>query len=232
MFGGIASAVVSMIPAIMQMTKGEEQKAEGKAGLSSLQRPEYYNTMARMAYGDKMMPGETTMLDRNDLAAQNAYNRAKDSGNPMASLAAIQAMNQRGALNIGVQSAQNREADMLRMMQSLQTEFQMNKFAPYAEKSQEYRDMVGAGEKNQFSGVSNMAGIASSVLSNMNFGGNNSSNYDSAMAGMAGNAYKNKYGGGSQNNGGAGMSNNMQGQGSMYNYNPYLDQYDARYQMG
>lgn len=222
-FGGIMSAVFNMIPAVMQMTKGNEQKAEGRAGLASLQRPKYFDTLARKAYGDQFMPGETTMMDRNALAAANAYNRAKDSGNPMASLAAIQAMEQRGALNIGVQSAQHREGDMLRMMKALQTEYQMNEFAPYMEKSQEYRDMVGAGEKNEFAGVSNMAGIASSVMSNMNFGGNNASKYDTGMAGSAGSSYKKKWGG---------MNNSNPSGGYNYSYDPMMDEYDARFQFG
>jgi len=195
MWGGIFGAIAQAVPAVVQAVKGGEQKAKGEAGLASLKRPDYYDTLARISYGDKTMPGEVNMLDRNDLIAQNSYEQAKESGNPLASIPAIQAMNEKGARSIGVHSAQHREKDMLRLMNALKNEYQMNEFAPYKENSQEYRDMVGAGEKNQFSGISNMSGIASSVLSNMNFNPNDSSNYDPSAASTAGDAYKTSWGG-------------------------------------
>ena len=190
-------AIIQAIPAVIQMVKGGEQKAKGEAGLASLKRPEYYDTLSRMGYGDKTMPGEVNMLDRNDLIAQNAYKQAMGAGNPLAMASNVQAMNQKGAINIGTQSAQHRERDAARLQSSLATEFQMNQFAPYAEKSQEYRDMVGAGEKNQFAGISNMAGIASTMFSNMDGaggGGADTSKYDANAAGTAGDAYKSTWG--------------------------------------
>ena len=194
MWGAIIGAVAQAIPAVIQAVKGGEQMAEAKGGLASLKRPQYYDAISRMAYGDKTMPGEVNMLDRNDLIAQNAYIKASESGNPLALIPTIQATNQKGAIDIGIASAQNREQDMLRLKSALDAEYQMNKFAPYAEKAQEYRAMMGAGEKNQFSGISNMSGIASSIFSNMDTNGNDTGNYNDSAAMSAGDTYKENWG--------------------------------------
>lgn len=170
------------VPAIVKTIGGTKQMAEGEIGLAGLNRPEYKMpeevaralTMSQVAYGDPYMPGQGVMTDRAEQQAANAYSQSIEAGNPFAAIANIQGNSQNALQNIGVASANYQAQDMNRLMQMLQTvagyrdtEFQMNKFAPYAEKSQEYRDMIGAGNKNFYGGLDQIAGAVGNLGSAM-----------------------------------------------------------------
>ena len=198
-WGAIIGAAIQAVPAIMQAVRGGAQEIEGRTGLAGLDRPQYGKALAlaQNAYGDQYMPGQTAMYDRSALAAANAFGMSKEAGNPFAQISSIQANLDRQNLNIGGQSAAHRDADRANYSTKLDTAYQINDFAPYAEKSQEYRDMIGAGAKNSFAGVSNLSSIAAGLVSNMNFGGGGAdqSKYDSAAVSAAGSEYMSKYGG-------------------------------------
>lgn len=180
MIGAIIGAALSAIPALYKTFSGASQIKEAKQGLADLQRPEYKvpaeilkaNTMAQTAYADPYMPGQGVMMDRVEQQAANAYGQSVQAGNPFATLSSNQAIAQQGLQNIGITAANYQTADAQRYAQMLQTvanyrdqEYQMNQFAPYAEKSQEYRDMFGAGNKNLYSGIDQLAGTGANVLS-------------------------------------------------------------------
>jgi hypothetical protein len=163
------------IGGIFNMGMGISQMVQGQAGLSQLQRPEYntpreieeMQALSRMEYQDPLMPGELAARDRLAQSSAKAYQQASAAGNPFAAIAAIQAGQQAGDLNLSTQSAMHRAKDLEAYKRALQTtakyrdmEFQMNEFAPYAEKAQEYRDMIGAGTKNVKSGISEFGGVA------------------------------------------------------------------------
>lgn len=176
--GAIISGVVSAIPALYKLFSGMSQKAEGKQGLANLQRPIYKTpetvdrslSLSQMAYADPYMSGEVVMRNRADQNAANAYQAASETSNPFAALAAIQAQANAAQQNIGMASAQQQRQDMSAYQRMLLTkanyldqEWQMNEFAPFAEKSQEYRDMIGAGNKNTYGGLTDISSAVSNI---------------------------------------------------------------------
>lgn len=188
---GIAS---SAGPGIMKAIKGSGQIQEGRTGLASLERPKYGAALnlAKRAYGDQMMPGEANMYDRSNLNVNNIAAQASEAGNPLAILSSIQGQENKSIQNIASMSAQHREQDRINLSNKLDTAYQMNEYAPYAEKSQEYRDMVGAGEKNQYEGMSNLFNLGAGIFgAGAEMGGLDSSKIDEAKLDAAGGDYFN-----------------------------------------
>jgi hypothetical protein len=166
------------IGSIVKMGVGVGQMFGGQAGLAGLERPKYETpreiqemlALSRMEYADPTMPGENTARDRIAQSSATAYQQASGAGNPFAAIAAIQANQQSGDLNLTAQSGQYNRQDLEAYKQALQTtaqfkdqEFQMNEFAPFAEKSQEFRDMIGAGTKNIVGGISEVGSMADAL---------------------------------------------------------------------
>lgn len=180
--GAILGAAISAIPAIMQTVEGTRQRRQGKQGLESLERPTYQipealqraTQLSQQAYADPYMPGENRMLDQAGLSASNALQASILAGDGQGAITGIQANQQAAQQQIGVASAQRQLQDMTNLQQMLtmlsqaqDTQFQMNEFAPFAEQQQEYRDMFGAGMKNQFAGVKNFSNVASAFLAGL-----------------------------------------------------------------
>ena len=175
-------AAAQAIPAIFKGLQGTKQMAEGELGLAGLKRPKYEMpeevaralTMRQTAFADPYMPGQGVMTDRAEQQAANAYAQSVEAGNPFAAISSIQANSNQALQNIGVSSAQYQAQDANNLVQMLQTvagyrdqEFQMNEFAPYAQKSQEYRDMIGAGNKNMYGAMDQIAGAIGSMGAGM-----------------------------------------------------------------
>lgn len=163
------------IAGIFKTITGAVQSAEGNSKLAGLTRPTYktpteinqMKALARQEYADPYMPGEGILQDRLDQGANSAYNQSLLANNPLAAIAAIQSQQQAAQQNLAMQSAQYQRQDLESYYRALgaaapytDMEFQMNKFAPYAEASQEARDMIGAGTKNIYGGMSDLGGIA------------------------------------------------------------------------
>jgi len=176
---GVIGALASAIPSIYRTIQGTKQMNEGRQGLAGLERPIYEMpeevqrqlAISGAAYGDPSMPGQSMMVDRNNQTTANALAASREAGNPFASIAAIQANQQAGLQTIGYQAMQYQDQQRMQYMQQLQqvagyrdTEWQMNKFAPYSDKYNEYRDMIGAGNKNVYSGIEGMSSVAMNVL--------------------------------------------------------------------
>jgi hypothetical protein len=160
------AGLLSAAPAIYQAISGTKQVAQGKLGLNNLgPRPEYQipneinqmTAMARANVADPYMAGENRMLDQANQSAANAFAQSKEAGNPLAMLGSINANTNQSLNQIGIQSAQQQNMDVQALTQQLQNlanykdqQWQMNTFAPYQDKYSEYRDMIGAGNKNIF----------------------------------------------------------------------------------
>jgi hypothetical protein len=178
MIGAIIAGLASAIPALYKTFSGINQVSKANTGLANLTRPTYNMPeeiaralrMTQQAYADPYMPGQGVMTDRAEQQAANAYAQSKESGNPFAAISQIQANANDQLQNIGVASANYQSQDFNRLLGMLQTvagyrdtEFQMNKFAPYAEKSQEFRDMLGAGHKNIYGGLDQISGAVGNI---------------------------------------------------------------------
>lgn len=163
------------IAGMFKMVTGAVQAGEGQKKLQGLTRPTYKTPteinqmkgLARETYADPYMPGEGILQDRLDQGANSAYIQSLLANNPLAAIAAIQSQQQAAQQNLAMQSAQYQRQDLESYYRALQTaapytdmEFQMNQFAPYAEGAQEARDMIGAGTKNLYGGMSDLGGIA------------------------------------------------------------------------
>lgn len=160
------AGLLSAAPAIYQGISGIKQIGRGRLGLATLgQRPEYeipdeikqMTAMARANVADPYMAGENRMLDQANQSAANAFAQSKEAGNPLAMLGSINANTNQSLNQIGIQSAQQQNMDVQALTQQLQNlgnykdqQWQMNTFAPYQDKYSEYRDMIGAGNKNVF----------------------------------------------------------------------------------
>lgn len=176
--GGLTSAV----PAAYQLFTGLKQQAKAGIGLSRLKRPEY-NTpeealrsmnIAQNRYADKFMPGQGSYMDRVEQQAANAFAQSSEAGNPFALIANIQGQAANQLRDINTQSVNQQMANEKAYQQALgqiadyrDQEWQINKFAPYRDKYNEFRDMYGAARQNIYGGLDSLAGIGTGLLGSM-----------------------------------------------------------------
>jgi hypothetical protein len=111
--------------------------------------------MAKLRAADPNMPGQQRAEDRAMLAEANAVRGAQDSGNAMEVIPAISAGTQGNLADISAQSAQFQNQDLDRLDSALSRnaeyqdqEFQMNEFAPYAQKYELKQQLLGGGLEN------------------------------------------------------------------------------------
>lgn len=111
--------------------------------------------IAQAQAADPNMPGYSQAKDQIDLATANALDVARQTGaaayGTQAAVAQAQAANRELAgMNETAQRAdiQNLQGAQMAMADRQDLQFQMNKFAPYADAVQEGRDMFGAGLEN------------------------------------------------------------------------------------
>ena len=107
--------------------------------------------LARIQAADPNMPGEQKAIERAGVSAANSARVAQESGNALEALPSIQGQYDATTQGILARSEADQQRDMsnlsnqlLDMAQYKDQEWQLNKFAPYAEKQQETRDLVGA----------------------------------------------------------------------------------------
>ena len=110
---------------------------------------------ARILQADKNMPGEQKALEQVGISAANSVAAAREGGNVLEAISAIQGQRDRGTQGILARSEADQRADEERLIQQLgvmaqyeDQKFQMNEFAPYAERQQETRDIIGAMGQN------------------------------------------------------------------------------------
>lgn len=176
------SAILSAAPAIFNLVQGSIQRQNGKKLLSGLQRPQYQRpadidqalTLAQANYADPRFAGQARAENQIAQNSANALQMAADYGNPMHQIANVLAQQNQGAQQIAAQQEQSQQNDLQNLQQMGQvmagykdTEWQMNKFAPYSEKYNEGREMIGAGQINQATGLQGLSNVAAAYMSTM-----------------------------------------------------------------
>lgn len=157
------------IQGISQLISGGKARRESERNRPVYEIPEATKqalALARANYADPFMPGEGRMLDRNSMAAANAARAAIEGGGGLSSIAGIQAAEARGAENIGIASANQQQQDLANFQGQLgnmanyaDQEWQMNKYAPWADKYNEAKERIGAGQQNLFGALNSAANI-------------------------------------------------------------------------
>lgn len=175
----IPAALLAAIPSIMQGIQGISQAQAGKRGLAGLERPVYdipdaakqQLAISEAAYADPRMPGEARANSQIGQTLSAMLRAGRDSSNPMAGLAMAQANSNRAYNDLATSSAQYQMQDQQNLQQNLgqyaqyeDQKWQLNKFSPYADKYNEYREMVGAGQQNQFSALNGLSSVAMQML--------------------------------------------------------------------
>lgn len=171
--------VLAALPSLFQTITGSIQAIEGQQTLNSLQRPEYEIpsevrtslTLAQQEYG-AVGRDEMNARIQNQLGAANSASVAVASGNGYAAAPAIEAQRQTGSREISALAEQKRRADLQRLMASQENmanykdqEFQVNKFAPYAQRYNEGREQIGGGLENINTGLSGVSSLAQIYMS-------------------------------------------------------------------
>lgn len=151
------------IAMLLQAAAGTSQLAGGAFSLFDNERPErdipdslrQSMALAKIRFSDPYMAGYSEAKEGIDLATANALSAAQEGGAIQESAAGIAgqqntAMRELAAAN---EADQDRDFDELQRMlqvmsQQEDMQFQMNEFAPFADRAQEGRDMVGAGFEN------------------------------------------------------------------------------------
>ena len=107
--------------------------------------------LARIHAADPNMPGEQKAIERAGVSAANSARVAQESGNALEALPSIQGQYDATTQGILARSEADQKADQQRLAQQLaqmaqyeDMRYQMNEYAPYAEKQQETRDLVGS----------------------------------------------------------------------------------------
>jgi hypothetical protein len=166
-------ALIAALPSLLQGGMGIYQMIQGQ-NMTNQDRPQYktpgqvlgnqvlasqeYSTGSRMA---------SEMQNRGDAAAANQANTALNSGMGAGAAPAILAQMNDNSRQSVLAGEQKRMADLVRLMtanqgvaQGKDMEFQMNQFAPYAQRYNEGREMFGAGSVNTMNGVSGLSSLA------------------------------------------------------------------------
>lgn len=147
------------ITASILLSAGTNLAGFGLKRFLGSERPEYeIPNSARQALGlariqaaDKNMPGEQKAIERAGVSSANAVRAAQESGNVLESISGIQGQYDAATQGILARSEADQKNDQQRLAQQLgqmaqyeDMRYQMNEYAPYAEKQQETRDLVGA----------------------------------------------------------------------------------------
>lgn len=155
-----------MDPATLMMLIGSAQSVIGGISAATNRRPEYdvppaMREALSLARARASMNAPNYQTDREsiDLMAANAASNAMTVGNS-AAIPTIQAQQQAGQRNLANQNAayHNEQDSRLQsaldaMAQGQDLEYQMNEFAPYADRNSRSLDAVGAGMQNIMTGL-------------------------------------------------------------------------------
>jgi hypothetical protein len=174
-------ALAQMAPMLLKAGTGVAQGLGGAGMLATNKRPEYSippAMQAALAQSQRMSmmnsPAFEQQLQFNSMAAQTAMQAAQQSNNLSGALALIQAQQQKGVMDATTQNQQFMIGRQDKYNQDLQNyaayqdqQWQMNEFAPYAQKRQIGEDLIGAGIENFTSSAS---GIGSGMTALMGDG--------------------------------------------------------------
>ena len=147
--------------------------AQGAVGLgqviggafSSAKRPEYKMpeavrqslALAKMNVANPYSPGYSQAKAESDLTAANQLQAAQQQGNPMEAIQTIAGAQQKANRDLQMYNEQDQKSDvsnlqgeLAKVAQAQDLMFQMNEFAPYQDKSQQSKNMIGGGLENIF----------------------------------------------------------------------------------
>ena len=151
------------IPSIIAGVTGAGQVLGGLFGALGNKRPEYEIpeslrqsvALARLKVQDPNAPGYSQAREQLDLTAANALYAAQQSGGAQIGLGEVVGQTEAGARHLQQMNVEDQARDVERYQSSLgelaqaeDVQFQMNEFAPYAQRAQESRDVFGAGLEN------------------------------------------------------------------------------------
>lgn len=169
--------IVQGITSLFQMNDGEDKARTERPDYQIPEEQKIATAIAKANYADQTMPGESRMYDQNNLAATNALKAITEGGGSLSNISSIQAQQSKNAGDIATQAQEYQRKDemiyqdMLKQMAEYKDQqWQINKFAPYAQAYQEGRQEVGAGLENLYGSLN---GIANIVMSNQYINGNN-----------------------------------------------------------
>lgn len=175
----IIGAAISGAQSLFQLGEGIRQRRRGRRGLANLERPEYEipeerlraATISRAAFADPNTPGQQYATNQAAISAANALAMSSQMGGGLANVAAIQAGRDRATQGIGAQAdafklqqQANYQSQLQNVAQGRDMEFQINEFAPYAQKYNEYREMIGAGGQNIYDSLGAIGNIGLGLL--------------------------------------------------------------------
>lgn len=147
------------ITASILLSAGTNLAGFGLKKFLGSERPEYEIpdsarqalSLARIQAADPNMPGEQKAIERAGVSSANAVRAAQESGNALEATSGIQGQYDATTQNILARSEADQKNDQQRLAQQLaqmaqyeDMQYQMNEYAPYAERQQETRDLVGS----------------------------------------------------------------------------------------
>ena len=153
--------------------------ARGQRGIDNLERPVYdipdaakqSLAISKAAYADPRMPGESVANSRIGQTLSAYLRASRERSNPIGAVAMGVANANRAYNDLATQSAAYQRQDQQNLQQELGTygqyqdqKWQLNKFAPYMDKYNEYREMLGAGQQNTFGAANGLSSIAMQML--------------------------------------------------------------------
>ena len=170
---------VQAIPDIYNLVTGIRQQKAGKKLLAGLQRPKYEIpgeinsalTLGKSNYADPRFAGQGALENQIGANTANAVQMSYDAGNPMNAISSIQGSSNAAAMQVGAEAARQQRTDMNELVNMMDVmakykdqKWQMNEFAPYAQKYNEGREQIGAGQTNIATGLQGLSSIGSNVL--------------------------------------------------------------------
>lgn len=176
-------ALAAVLPAAYNLITGISQQVKGKKALRNLERPSYEIpkdlqtslALAQSNYADPRFTGQAQAENRIGQNMANAVQNTMDfGGNPMDNIAAIQGQSNAAYQSVAEEQARQQQADLANLQSMSQvmanakdTQWQMNEFAPYAQKYNEGREQIGAGQTNVATGLGGLANIGTALLSQL-----------------------------------------------------------------
>lgn len=171
---------LALIPALFQAGVGIKQMIDGKNDLENLNRPEYKTPkelltavgLSKSEFANPRFAGQNQAEATVQQNLSQALESARQRGSGMQAVGSIVAAGNQAAQDIGAEAARQQTSDLRNYQQMLQilgqsrdTEFQMNKFAPYSDKYNEGREQIGAGQQNTFQALDSLATITGRMMS-------------------------------------------------------------------
>ena len=166
--------LMQFAPQLLKFGLGALQGAGGLGGMLSNKRPQFEIPQAAQQAlsianmrANSNMPNYNASVANAQLGTANTIAAAKEAGNPLTVLPQLQATENaamRGIENQNMQyhdqAVSNQQQQLQRQADYQEQQFQVNEFAPYADKQNRSNQLIGAG-------LSNMTGALDSAASAM-----------------------------------------------------------------